>query len=89
MSFWGCVLGRGTCSTLEFLSGVGLFFDDFARILVQREHKEHVLNVYFYLGLSARAIRALLLLEVGDFGYDNCGVSRRRVHICTLQSTMC
>jgi len=26
MSFWGCVLGRGTCSTLEFLSGVGFFF---------------------------------------------------------------
>ncbi len=25
MSFWGCVLGRGTCSTLEFLSGVGFF----------------------------------------------------------------
>jgi len=41
------VLGRGTCSTLEFLSGVGFFFDDFARILVQREHWEHVLNVYF------------------------------------------
>lgn len=79
------MLGRGTCSTLEFLSGVGFFFDDFARILVQREHWEHVLNVYFF-GLSVRAIRALLLLAVDDFGYDNCGVPRRRY---MLQSTMC
>ncbi len=85
MSFWGCVLGRGTCSTLEFLSGVGFFFDDFARILVQRKHWEHVLNVYFF-GLSVRAIRAPLLLEVYDFGYDICGVPRRRY---MLQSTMC
>lgn len=46
------MLGRGTCSTLEFLSGVGFFFDDFARILVQREHWEHVLNVYFFWAIS-------------------------------------
>jgi len=46
---------------------------------VQREHWEHVLNVYFF-GLSVRAIRALLLLEVDDFGYGNCGVPRRRVY---------
>jgi hypothetical protein len=34
----------------------------------------------FFIWLSVRAIRAPLLLEVDDFGYGNCGVSRRRVY---------